>query len=349
MAAPPNCEFSAATEPVEQHWRSVVLFGRNVASYKFALAKSLLDLASSGHEQVSLDDLAVPFAGHLCQHLAEVDRQGTFEHSRFLDACRFFNAGRINEDELRTATATLGFNNVIDAFHIVGDGEIPTRFFVDERRGSTSGIRLTDDLIKLAIGEGSKDLRGEVESRWRLVEEAWDARADGRQVVVLYDSPRELLVPALLGKRRSITEVRPALNGYQKGHCFYCFKPIAFTTGTAVMTCDVDHFFPHSLMSRGLPIDLDQVWNLVLACTTCNRGALGKGARLPHDRYLERLNRRNEYLIGSHHPLRETLMLLTGRQPTDRRNFLRSLNQTATGLVGPRNGWTATDEQEALF
>lgn len=108
-----------------QHWRSVVLFGRNVASYKFALAKSLLDLGREGHEQVRLDDLAVPFAHHLCEHLANVDRQGTFEHRRFLHARRFYNAGRINDDELRTATATIGFNNVIDAFHVVGDGEFP--------------------------------------------------------------------------------------------------------------------------------------------------------------------------------------------------------------------------------
>jgi len=29
----------------EAYWRSIVLFGGNVASYKFALAKSLLELA----------------------------------------------------------------------------------------------------------------------------------------------------------------------------------------------------------------------------------------------------------------------------------------------------------------
>ena len=174
--AEPISDFSAESESVAQHWRSVVLFGRNVASYKFALAKSLLDLGRDGHEQVHLDDLAVPFARHLCGHLAHVDRQGTFEHSRFLDACRFFNAGRINDDELRTATATLGFNNVIDAFHVVGSGEIPTRFFIDERSLSTGGIRLTDELLQLATSDGFDDLTGEVESRWRLVEEAWDAK-----------------------------------------------------------------------------------------------------------------------------------------------------------------------------
>ena len=33
---------------------------------------------------------------------------------------------------------------------------------------------------------------------------------------------------------------------------------------------NIDHFFPHPLMLRGLPLDLDPPSNLVLACTTCN-------------------------------------------------------------------------------
>ncbi len=139
--------FAAESESVTQHWRSVVLFGLNVASYKFALAKSLLELGQAGREKVTLEELAVPFSRQVCEHIARVDRQGTFEHSRFLDACRFRNAGRIVDAELWTAGATLGFNNVIDAFHIVGSAEIPTRLFIDERRTATRGIRLTDELL----------------------------------------------------------------------------------------------------------------------------------------------------------------------------------------------------------
>jgi len=143
-------DFAASTETPTQHWRSIVLFGRNVASYKFALAKSLIELGSAGRDLISLEDLAIPFARNICEHLTLVDRQGTFEHSKFLDACRYFNAGRINEDELQTATVNLGFNNVIDAFHVVGSGAVPTRFFVDERRSSVAGIRLTDEFFRIA-------------------------------------------------------------------------------------------------------------------------------------------------------------------------------------------------------
>ena len=338
--------FADASQNERQHWRSIVLFGRNVASYKFALAKSLLELSRSDREKVSLDELAVPFSRHVCEHLAQVDRQGTFERSKFLDACRFHNAGRITDDELRDATVLLGFNNVIDAFHVVGPSDVPTRFFTDER-STGGGIRLTDSMLKLASTPSAVDLALETESRWRLVEEAWTGRAQGQQVVVLYDAPRELLVPALTGKRRPITEVRPALNGYQKGHCFYCFAPIGLAK--AGLSADVDHFLPHSLMSRGLPLNLDSPWNLVLACQTCNRGPAGKFALLPHARYLERLYRRNEFLIGSNHPLRETLILETGGSIAARQRFLRSaLDLAATVVTGPK-GWTAPDEQEALF
>ena len=44
-----NITLFQETHPsLESYWRSVILFGRNVASYKFALAKSLLEIAPTG-------------------------------------------------------------------------------------------------------------------------------------------------------------------------------------------------------------------------------------------------------------------------------------------------------------
>lgn len=45
---------------LESYWRSVILFGRNVASFKFALAESLIDLSKDGRSDVTLDELAAP-------------------------------------------------------------------------------------------------------------------------------------------------------------------------------------------------------------------------------------------------------------------------------------------------
>ena len=331
------------------NWRSVILFGRNVASYKFALGKSLLELAREGREAVSLSELAVPYTAHLCEHLQHTDRQGTFTSSKFLDACRFYNAEVINQTELVASAEMLGFENVIDAFHTVGSGAVGTRFFVDERKLSTKGIRLTDELMQIVDAPGSTNLFGEVEARWRLVETAWTHKADGEQSIVLYDAPTELLVPALRGKRRSITEVRPALMGYQRGHCFYCFRPIVVAGGSDETASDVDHFLPHMLMAKGYPVDLDQVWNLVLACTDCNRGPGGKFAHLPDAQLLLRLAKRNEYLISSHHPLRETLILQTGTGSSDRAGFLRSMYTQARELIPGTGRWVPDMQGPALF
>ena len=116
--------FTEVQPTLENYWRSIILFGRNVASYKFALGKSLLELSQQGKETVSLEELAEPFARHICEHLQIAAKQATSASSRFLDTCRKFNADEIKKEELLDATAKLGFNNVIDAFHVVHDGEI---------------------------------------------------------------------------------------------------------------------------------------------------------------------------------------------------------------------------------
>jgi hypothetical protein len=70
---------------LDSYWRAIVLFGRNVASYKFALAKSLLERSPEAGERVSLEELAEPFARHVSEHLKIADKQGTSVQSRFLD------------------------------------------------------------------------------------------------------------------------------------------------------------------------------------------------------------------------------------------------------------------------
>lgn len=97
-------------------------------------------------QRYALPVLAEPFSRHLTEHLLLSDKQITSKSSRFLNKCREFNAGAIAKDELIDATVKLGFSNVIDAFHNVNLGELPVRFFTDERRGTTKGIVLTDNM-----------------------------------------------------------------------------------------------------------------------------------------------------------------------------------------------------------
>lgn len=307
----------------ENYWRAIILFGRNVASYKFALAKSLYDLRERQNDLVTLEELAPYFAQHLCEHLKNNDKQATSASSKYLDICRQFNQGLISHTDLITATQKLGFNNVIDAFHNVHNKDIDNRFFYDERK-TNGGIRLSDNFYQVSESPAFYDLNLETESRWRLVETAWELGVSRNVVKVEYDKDDDLLHTQDLSlKRVGITSSRGALNGYQKGKCFYCYRDVSIKEQTENLA-DVDHFFPHRLKvcADGKPVD--GVANLVLACKECNRGTNGKFDRIPSVRLLERLHKRNEYLISSHHPLRETLMLQTGLNEKQRQQFLQA-------------------------
>jgi len=146
-------------------------------------------------------------------------------------------------------------------------------------------------------------------------------------------------------RRVDVTSSRDALNGYQKGKCFYCADDISIVKGSDFV-CHVDHFLPHIQKKEHLPANINGVWNLVLSCKTCN-GAGEKSDRVPDIRFLDRLYARNEFYISSKHPLAETIVNQTGRSQTDRIGFLnkhyqisRDYNQTETWV--PKNIFPST-------
>ena len=58
-------EFQVNDPTLESQWRALILFGKNSATYKFAFAKSLLELANKETTTISLNDLAEPFSRHI--------------------------------------------------------------------------------------------------------------------------------------------------------------------------------------------------------------------------------------------------------------------------------------------
>lgn len=330
----------------ESYLRAIILFGRNVATYKFALAEALFDLRDEGKTYVSAEELAIPFSKHLCEHLKQEDKQGTSTTSHFLQACRQYISGKIPYDMLLNKTVQLGFNNVLDAFHIVNGLEIAKPFFVKQSVSNKGGIILTDELYKLKNLPNAQNLRCEIEARWRLVETAWNLGISTSSLAIKYDSTSKLfLVEENHIRRKNITSAKHALSGYQKGKCFYCFKEIYVSDGPD-NNCDVDHFIPYTLQPY-TQVNLNGVWNLVLACPHCNRGPKGKQALLPELRYLERLNKRNNFLVNSHHPLRETIILQTGTSNYERQSFLNTMDQFAIEQTLFR--WHPVEEEAAVF
>jgi len=96
-------------------WRHIVRFGRNVASYKFALGRALLNLAAQQQTFARLEDLSVPYAAGICEHLLVEDRQSTSARSRFLDACRSRNRGELDAAQLAELTVRFGSRAVISS------------------------------------------------------------------------------------------------------------------------------------------------------------------------------------------------------------------------------------------
>ncbi|BBA35370.1 uncharacterized protein sS8_3432 [Methylocaldum marinum] len=332
---------------LENYWRAIVLFGRNTASYKFALAKSLYDLHSTGKTLITLDELAEPYAKHLCERLKKHPKQITRDQSTFLDYLRSFNEGKISHDEMIKQTVRYGFNNVIDAFHNVHGQEVGARFFTDERKTS-GGIQLTDEFFQLGEQFQFGNLQEETEARWRLVETAWENNISSNLMLIEYEDISENLIGVTSIRRNSVTSARPALNGYQKGRCFYCFRDISVEPGSDDLA-DVDHFFPHMLKRCDSTKPLDGVANLVLACQNCNRGENGKFERLPSVELLERLYNRNEYLITSHHPLRETLIAQTGNSAAKRQDYLQTAYNCASLYVGIKQKWQPKAQGNPIF
>jgi hypothetical protein len=315
-------EFHLIEPTLENYYRGIILFGDNTATYKFALGKSLLELASQPNDLVTLEELAEPFSTHLVDHLSHSPKQITrLNQGEFLNICTSYAQGEASKDQLIASTVSKGFNNVIDAFHRVDGKDIAKPFYVDERKTS-KGIRLTDNLHEMVIEQNGADLFPEVEARWRLVETAWELGISNNLIAVHHEAETDNLFVNINNKRKTVTSSRDALNGYQRGKCFFCYGRISVEPKSAQLA-HVDHFFPHVLKTTEIGHNVDGIWNLVLACKSCN-GAAEKGAKIPDPILVDRLHKRNEYLIESNHPLKETIILQTGRNKNLRESYIKS-------------------------
>lgn len=110
--------FFQVNQNIQTHFRSIILLGANTATYKFALAKSLLELSSTNKTFVSLDDLSPIFAKHLISHVGtgkkQINGHGT---SKLLNALHLHHQGQISKELMLNITRVEGFKCVLDAFH----------------------------------------------------------------------------------------------------------------------------------------------------------------------------------------------------------------------------------------
>lgn len=305
---------------LESQWRSLIQFGKNSATYKFAFAKALLEF-SGNKSIITLSDISEPFSRNITEHLLQNDKQGNSNSSTFLNECRKFNQKEIDKNRLLFQTEKLGFVNVVDAFQNINGSVIPDKFYEKNYSKGKKEIILTDNFFKLCESNQFSNLSLESEARWNLVETAWNLKLNPNIIVSFDESNKSLYINDFSMKRVDITTARNALNGYQKGKCFYSFIDLNINEK---LNCDVDHVLPHlnkfAHYHSKYPTDINGVWNLVLSDKGINRN--DKRAKYPDKKYMERLHKRNEYYINSKHPLAETIINQTGKTVDERLNFL---------------------------
>ena len=68
---------------------------------------------------------------------------------------------------------------------------------------------------------------------------------------------------------------------------------------------------------------------------------------VPSVKLLERLFKRNDFLISSHHPLRETLIQQVGEQPDEQRRVLQKWHTDAVTVL--IHQWEPDEVTEAVF
>jgi len=312
-------------------FRAIILYGKNTASYKFALGKALIQLAQEQKTFVSFDELAMPFAQSIVEHVKAGKRQTVSASSKFLYGCHLYAENNIDNDQLIHLTKNFGFRHVIDAFPNLGSEIDNQPAFYHKAVQGQKGIELTDHLYRLVQNTQINNIVEEIEGRWNLVEASWTE--NNPSLLIEYDDVDELFVSRGLSDRgyldshlrKAVTAARRPLSGYQKGKCFYCYDDISIEANQP-NTAQVDHFLPISFQSRvatKVHLNLNEIWNLVLTCKTCNAS---KSNRTPSIDFLYDLERRNNYYISSKHPLGETIQFLTGKSVQDRRLYLNKVH-----------------------
>jgi hypothetical protein len=339
-------KFQLNDPSVESQWRALILFGKNSATYKFAFAKALLKVIENQNTRITLNELAVPFADSIIEHLRKNDKQGNSNTSKFLQGCRDFISEDISKEQLYSITEKYGFVNVVDAFQNINGGSIPQKFYEKNYGRGKKEIVITDNLLKIRELFQYRNLEQETEARWNLVETAWNLQINPALLEVKYDEEKSLFfVESRLMRRTDVTSVRDSLNGYQKGKCFYSYQDISIKKND-VNLCEVDHFLPHKYKAEHARsgANINGVWNLVLADSSIN---LDKGTKIPEKRFLERLFNRNEFYIESKHPLAETIVNQTGTTKEKRVKFLEA--QYNIALSCSIQNWKPKIEQKGTF
>ncbi len=296
-------------------WQGIILFGLNAATYKMALANSLLELSSKGMTEVEWEVLSESFLKQYQKRLATTKMPQQSNPSRLTVMERIvasLQSKTITYDEAVNRVGAKGLNDVVPRFQTIGSNkDIVDEHFYEIDFGKK--IIIKDPLLSFS-SQDREQLRSELLARWSLLEGAFSISTNN---IELANDIREIYL--LTGyERTSLTANIPFLSGYQGGICFYCGEPL-------IDSIHVDHVLPRQVLNH------DEIWNLVLAHRDCN---LLKSDKLVGPHFIRKLIARNENIMGSNHPWKHKISTALGETPKKRARTLQRHYDNVKKVLG---------------
>ncbi len=290
-------------------WRAIVLYGNNMSTYKMGLGHLLINYANKNSQKIPLRDLSEDFLDLYQNRVKNGKPQsrrkiinGTETGLTYVEQ----ESRKIQQDDKNKEKAVDAVlknsleNMVLKKFHTLFKRQIPEPFYLV----TDTHLVLQDNLLNLFTDKQNSVMNSEVLSRWDLLEFGFGNLQNAESIEI--DEDLEFVIQKK--QRSAISRLRPVLNGYQNGSCFYCgeelFDPI-----------HVDHVIPHDAVQH------DEIWNLVLSHEQCN---LWKSNFLPPKSFVEKLIYRNESVLRSDLPLKEELRKVLGITPEQRNQHVWS-------------------------
>ena len=306
-------EFADRSSSAGSSLRTILLFGNNTATYKFALTHVLL--RPHTHSALKYEDLRDDFVLELFRHYNGSPCQYTSGANNLTRAFERY-AQDHNWDQLIKVAERVIYNNVFDAFHHIGRADIKDEFRLFEHDKAQRQLILTDNLYKILEDRSlTEQLSKENQSRWQIVEEAWRHKISPNLLV--YDRDQNVYSIREGQARVNLRSAVDILLPYQHGRCFYCHKWINTNAEHDEHDFpDVDHVIAHSAFNSSevlSQLNANGMWNLVVACMECNRGRNGKFDRPVTSDIYEQLIDRNTLFTHEHkHSLKNTILLSLG-------------------------------------
>jgi len=310
------------------YWKAIVLYGLNNATYKIALAKTLLELAKGGSTHVGQNVLSEEFLrqykDRLNQETAMPQQKHKERRTVMEQIVMRINNGSLTMTKAVEETGVLMHKDVIHRFHTLKDRNLAKEKFYEFNQSQQIIIK---DSVFQVLEVRPEELFDEIDARWGLLEGAFEIN---REQFVLQNDIRNIYLQKGY-QRKDITKNIPFLNGYQNNICFYCSEQMDLDE------THVDHVLPRQVINH------DEIWNLVLSHRFCN---LQKSDHLVGPQYIEKLIARNENIMGSNHPWIKKINEQLGKSAIARRRKLENEYDKVRIVLG-RNYWRGTERYSA--